>query len=146
MNENPNMPEETSGYHESFWTDSAPARTDFPSLDRELKAEVVIVGAGIAGLSVAYNLTKAGTKVIVLEDGLIGSGETGRTTAHLVNALDDRYFDLERMYGKEQTKLIASSHTQAINFIGDTIAIENIDCDFKRVDGYLFLHPSDEPA
>jgi glycine/D-amino acid oxidase-like deaminating enzyme/nitrite reductase/ring-hydroxylating ferredoxin subunit len=144
MNENRNIPEETSGYHESYWTDSAPARIDFPSLDQELKAEVVIVGAGIAGLSVAYNLTKAGIKVIVLEDGLIGSGETGRTTAHLVNAVDDRYFEIEKTFGEDMSRLTASSHTAAINFIETVTKSEGIDCDFVRVDGFLFLDPSDK--
>jgi len=133
----------TSGNNSTYWLEStAPLSTH--QLNKELKTEVVIVGGGIAGLSVAYNLVKAGKKVVVVEDGNIGSGETGRTTAHLVNALDDRYYDLERMYGKEKTKLIASSHTRAINFIENVIESENIDCDFKRLPGYLFLHPSDK--
>jgi glycine/D-amino acid oxidase-like deaminating enzyme/nitrite reductase/ring-hydroxylating ferredoxin subunit len=135
--------EMTSGAHQTYWLESVqPLATQ--KLNKGIKTEVVIIGGGISGLSVAYNLVKAGKKVVVVEDGNIGSGETGRTTAHLVNALDDRYYELERMYGKDQTALIASSHTQAIEFIEDVIASENIDCDFKRVDGYLFLHPSDQ--
>jgi glycine/D-amino acid oxidase-like deaminating enzyme/nitrite reductase/ring-hydroxylating ferredoxin subunit len=144
MNETGNMPEETSGHNESYWLDSSPSRSGFPSLDRDLNTEVVIVGAGIAGLSVAYNLAKAGTKVTVLEDGLIGSGETGRTTAHVVNALDDRYFEIERTFGEDMSRLAASSHTAAINFIENTIKTEGIDCEFSRLDGFLFLHPSDK--
>jgi glycine/D-amino acid oxidase-like deaminating enzyme/nitrite reductase/ring-hydroxylating ferredoxin subunit len=88
---------------------------------------------------------QSGKKVAVVEDGNIGSGETGRTTAHLVNALDDRYYELERIFGKENSRLIAESHTAAIDFIERTIKYENIDCDFERVDGYLFLHPTDKP-
>ncbi len=70
----------------------------------------VIVGGGLAGLSIAYCLSQSGKKVVVVEDGLIGSGETGRTTAHLVTALDDHYYDLERIFGEEKIKLIAESH------------------------------------
>ncbi|MDF2455029.1 MAG: Gamma-glutamylputrescine oxidoreductase [Cytophagaceae bacterium] len=135
----------TSGSNATYWLESTQPLSS-QILNKGLKTDVVIVGGGIAGLSVAYNLVKAGKKVVVVEDGNIGSGETGRTTAHLVNALDDRYYDLERMFGKDKTKLVASSHTEAINFIENIIAIENIECEFKRVDGYLFLHPSDEPS
>lgn len=143
MSNIPQMPNETSGFHESYWTDSAP-RPEFPTLNEDINTDVVIVGAGIAGLSVAYNLVKAGRKVVVLEDGLIGSGETGRTTAHLSNALDDRYAEIEKTFGKEVSALAGASHTAAITFIENTIKAENIDCDFMRLDGYLFLHPSDK--
>lgn len=137
------MPEESSGSNESFWLDSA-ARPDFPSLKEDINTEVVIVGAGISGLSVAYTLSKAGRKVVVIDDGLIASGETGRTTAHVVNALDDRYAEIAKTFGDDMAILSAESHTAAIDFIETTSAEENIDCDFKRVDGYLFLHPSDK--
>jgi glycine/D-amino acid oxidase-like deaminating enzyme/nitrite reductase/ring-hydroxylating ferredoxin subunit len=143
MNSISNMPNESSGSNISFWADSV-GRPQFRALDKDLNTEIVIVGAGIAGLSVAYNLVKAGKKVVVLEDGLIGSGETGRTTAHLVNALDDRYFEIEKTFGEDTSRLAASSHTAAINFIENAIKAENIECDFLRVDGYLFLDPSDK--
>jgi glycine/D-amino acid oxidase-like deaminating enzyme/nitrite reductase/ring-hydroxylating ferredoxin subunit len=139
----PNMPNETSGFHDSYWTDSV-SRPDYPRLQADMNAEIVIVGAGIAGLSVAYNLAKSGLKVVVIEDGLVGSGETGRTTAHLVNALDDRYFEIEKTFGEDTARLAAASHTAAINFIENTIKAENIECDFIRVDGYLFLHSTDK--
>lgn len=132
----------TSGFHDSYWTDSA-AGIDAGSLNSDQQADVVIVGAGIAGISTAYTLAKAGLKVIVLEDGKIGSGETGRTTAHLVNAIDDRYSEIEKTWGAEVSRLVAESHTSAINFIEEAIRTEGIACDFQRVDGYLFLHPSD---
>lgn len=135
----------TSGTNISFWLDSvAPIR--FTPLSSNLKTEVVVVGGGIAGLSVAYCLVKAGKKVVVLEDGFIGSGETGRTTAHLVNALDDRYSEIERILGEENCRMAAESHTEAINFIERVAREDNIDCEFKRLDGFLFLHPTDEKA
>ena len=59
----------------------------FPSLITDERADVCIVGAGIAGLTTAYLLRRAGKSVVVLDDGPIVSGETERTTAHLVTAL-----------------------------------------------------------
>ena len=92
----------------------------------------------------AYLLSKSGRKVTVIEDGFLGSGETGRTTAHLTCALDDRYYYLENTFGSRAAKLAAESHKAAIRQIGEIIAAENIDCDFKVVNGYLFLDPSDQ--
>ena len=67
------------------------------------------------GLSVAYELSHAGQKVIVLDDGAIGRGMTARTTAHLVNALDDRYYDLEKYHGEDGARMAAQSHSAAID-------------------------------
>ncbi|MBL0048848.1 MAG: FAD-dependent oxidoreductase [Bacteroidetes bacterium] len=142
-NDNPQDPELTSGKNISFWTDSVPNPALNP-LKENLETDVVIVGAGLAGMSVAYCLMQSGKKVIVVEDGAIGSGETGRTTAHLVTALDDRYYHLEKVFGADKTKLIASSHQTAIDFVEATVKAENIDCEFERVSGYLFKHPSDK--
>ncbi|GAB3327676.1 FAD-dependent oxidoreductase [Larkinella ripae] len=114
-------------------------------MQQALKTDVVVIGAGISGLSVAYNLIRSGKKVVVLEDGNVGSGETGRTTAHLSNALDDRYTEIERYHGAEGARMAAESHTEAIRFIEQTAQREQIDCDFQRLDGYLFLHPTDTP-
>ncbi|MBA3705588.1 MAG: FAD-binding oxidoreductase, partial [Bacteroidetes bacterium] len=136
-----NLPEDeklTSGKHISYWTDSIAPPTYSP-LKENLETDVVIVGGGLGGLSVAYCLLKAGKKIILVEDGFIGSGETGRTTAHLVTALDDRYYDLEENFGEEDVKLIADSHRTAIEFVEQTVKRENIDCEFERLSGYLFL-------
>jgi glycine/D-amino acid oxidase-like deaminating enzyme/nitrite reductase/ring-hydroxylating ferredoxin subunit len=133
----------TSGSHSSYWIESVEPLA-FRKLEENIEVDVVIVGGGIAGISTAYCLTRSGKKVAVIEDGFIGSGETGRTTAHLVSALDDRFYELERMYGEEKTKLIAQSHKEAVDFVEDTVEREKIDCDFERIDGFLFLHPSDD--
>ena len=117
-----------------------------PQLASDARADVVIVGAGIAGLTTAYLLTKEGKRVIVLDDGPVAGGETCRTTAHLSNALDDRYHELERLHGERSARLAAESHTAAIDKIESIVAAEKIDCDFARLDGYLFVPPGDDPA
>ena len=107
-------------------------------LTEDVSCDVCVVGAGIAGLTVAYTLTRQGHKVVVVDDGPVGGGETGRTTAHLSNALDDRYYELERLFGEAGAKLAAESHTAAINYIEHIVSSEGIDCDFTYLDGYLF--------
>lgn len=125
---------------QSLWTETAPV-TDPPGLDQNVTCDVCVVGAGIAGLSVAYLLAKAGKKVMVLDDGPVASGQTHLTTAHLASAIDDRYFELERIHGEEGARLAAQSHSAAIDLIEAICRDEQIDCDFHRVDGYLFNPP-----
>ena len=124
----------------SVWMDTGPLLEQSP-LTREARADVCIIGAGIAGMTTAYLLSKEGKSVIVLDDGPIGGGMTGRTTAHLVNALDDRYFKLERLHGERGARLAAESHTAAIDRVEAIAKDERIDCEFERLDGYLFVPP-----
>ena len=107
------------------------------ALDNSIETDVCVIGGGISGLTTAYLLTKAGRRVIVIDDGAIGGGETCRTTAHLSNAIDDRIYRIEKWHGEEKAKLAVDAHTQAINEIERIVAAENIDCDFLRVDGFL---------
>src|SRR4051812_44885563 len=78
----------------SVWMDTA-EMPQFSPIAGGATCDVVIVGAGISGLTSAYLLAKAGQKVIVVDDGPVGMGETSRTTAHITAALDDRYFEIE---------------------------------------------------
>lgn len=132
----------TSGAHTSFWKASAKLPT-FEKLESNVDAEVAIVGGGIAGLTTAYLLLKSGRQVILFEDGELASGETGRTTAHLTYSLDDRYYFLEETFGKEKTRLAAKSHAKAIDTIEAIVREEQIECDFRRLPGYLFCHSTD---
>src|SRR5438046_191392 len=109
----------------------------YPKLERSGSTDVCIVGAGIAGLSAAYHLARDGRKGIGPDDGPIARGETGRTTAHLTDAIDDRIYWLEHVHGAEGARLAVESHGAAINRIQQIIQLEGIGCDFKRLDGYL---------
>ena len=125
----------------SIWkTVEIPSR---PALAKNATADVCVVGAGIAGLTTAYLLANEGRSVVVLDDGPTAGGETSRTTAHLVSALDDRYFELEKLHGLKGAKLAAESHTTGIDRIEEIVARENIACEFERLDGYLFVPPGE---
>src|SRR5436190_10026840 len=99
----------TSGTTLSIWVDTAEIQPR-PKLEQNISTDVCIVGAGIAGMTTAYLLARAGKSVVVLDDGPIGGGMTGRTTAHLVIALDDRYFELEHLHGEKGARLAAESY------------------------------------
>jgi glycine/D-amino acid oxidase-like deaminating enzyme/nitrite reductase/ring-hydroxylating ferredoxin subunit len=135
----------TSGKHSSLWA----ATADVPkgaALTEDVRADVCIVGAGISGLTTAYLLLKVGKSVVVLEDGAIGGGASSVTTAHLSTAVDDRYFEIERLHGADGARLVAESHTAAIQQIANIIEGECITCDFAWLDGYLLLSPETPEA
>lgn len=134
---------DTSGIKSSLWFADCNL-PKFSSLKENLDAQICIIGGGITGLTTAYKLCHEGKDVILLDDGNIVSGETGRTTGHLCNAVDDHYFELERVYGEQGAKYVAESHSAAIDAIEEIIKVESIVCDFKRVNGYLFLDPNDK--
>ncbi len=138
------MQQDTSGQSISLWMATA-AVPNQGTLMEDTHADVGIVGAGIAGITTAYLLAKQGRSVVVLDDGPIGGGQTQRTTAHLSNAIDDRYFEIERLHGSKGAKLAASSHTAAIDRIESIVGEEQIACGFVRLDGYLFLPPAGSP-
>lgn len=130
------MTKSDEGKTVSYW-EASENLLETDSLNQSIETEVCIIGAGISGLTAAYFLTKAGRQVIVIDDGLIGGGETSRTTAHLSNALDDRIYRVEEWHGEEKAKLAVEAHTRAIDEIERIATEENIDCDFLRVNGFL---------
>lgn len=130
-----------SGQSVSIWMQTAVQ--SYSKLSTDAECDVCVIGAGIAGITTAYLLATERKSVIVLDDKPIGGGQTERTTAHLTNAIDDTYFEIERLHGESGARLAAESHTAAIDRIEQIIAQEGIDCDFERVDGYLFLSPGE---
>lgn len=127
------------------WTVSA-SLPDLAPIEADCTADACIVGAGIAGLTTAYLLAARGRSVVVLDDGPIACGMTAMTTAHLVSAIDDRYYHLERLHGEKGAALARESHCAAIDRIGRIVEDERIDCGYARVPGHLFLRPEDDES
>lgn len=133
--------ETDSGRSQSIWMG-----TRMPSqqpLQADTDADVCIVGAGITGLTCAYLLARGGRSVVVVDDGTVGGGETCHTTAHLTNVIDDRYYEIERLHGEEDARLAGESQTAAIDKIEEIVGEEKINCEFERLDGYLFAPPEE---
>src|SRR3989338_3070302 len=105
----------------SFWFDQAPDQLRFPKLEKAAAADVVVVGAGLAGVLTAYHLHKAGKKVILLEQNHVATGDTGFTTAFITRALDADIPKLVQWYGVTKVKAIyqayAAAQQQLINII-----------------------------
>lgn len=108
----------------------------FARLDTDLHTEVAVIGGGITGLTTALLLAEAGKSVTLLEGRELCSGVSRATTAHLTEAVDERYHRLESSFGREGAKLVRQSSRFAIEMIAELST--NSDCGFERVDGYLF--------
>src|SRR5690349_3493993 len=129
-----------SGKTVSTWMNVSPAAPrDLSALESTL--DICVIGAGISGMSVAYQLAREGRSVVVLDDGPIGGGETCRTSAHLSSAIDDGFVRIEKLHGPEGARLAHASHAAAIDRIEAIVDVERIQCDFRRVDGFLFQSP-----
>ncbi len=122
----------------SLWRETVTVPEN-PPLQADTTADVCIVGAGIAGLTTAYLLAHEGRDVLVIDSQNIGGGQTGVTTAHLSNEIDDTYVEILRLHGADGARLACDSHRAAIDRIEAICLEESIDCAFERVDGYLFL-------
>ena len=129
--------------HAPLWTsgENLPTTT---RLSANVITEVCVIGAGIAGLSIARELLRDGLRVVVLEANAIGAGMTQHTTAHLASAVDDRLFEIERLHGEDGARVAAASNAAAIDRIEHHVRCDGIDCSFERLDGYLFLRPGDD--
>lgn len=112
-----------------------------PKLNKNLTCDTVVVGSGIAGMSCAYELAAQGQKVIVVDRGRIGGGMTARTTAHLAPICDDGIAELSKMRGAEMSRLFHQSQQAAVARIEKIVGEHRINCNFRRLDGFLFPAP-----
>lgn len=123
----------------SYWQEIEPPIT--VPLSRDLHTDVCVVGGGIVGSLCAYILLKHGHQVVMIDKELFGENETAHTSAHLSNVLDEGFDYLIKAFGTEGAKKAMQSHADGISLIEKIIEEENIDCDFRRVKGYLFEGP-----
>ena len=127
---------------ESLWkaTSSIPSAE---SLSHDIKVDVCVVGAGMAGITTGWLLSREGRRVAVLDSRDLAAGQTHRTSAHLSNAHDNFYSEVEKVHGLDGIRIAAESHTAAIDTIESAVHVLKIDCDFERLPGYLFCAPGD---
>jgi glycine/D-amino acid oxidase-like deaminating enzyme/nitrite reductase/ring-hydroxylating ferredoxin subunit len=129
----------------SIWMDTQ-VRPQASHLSRDIIADTVVVGSGIAGLSTAYELAAQGQKVVVIDRGSIGGGMTARTTAHLTSLCDESFKALIDRQGLDVAKQFHASQAASIDRIEQIQRSESIDCSFRRLDGFLFPALGSDPS
>src|SRR5712672_219196 len=111
---------------------------DAGELEENRSCDTIVIGSGIAGMSTAYELAMEGQKVIVVDRGAIAGGITARTSAHLAPLCDDLTSEMTKLRGEDISRAFYESQAAAVDRIEEIQRDENIACDFRRLDGYLF--------
>lgn len=119
----------------SLWSDTAELPS-YPSLNGDIKTDVLIIGGGMAGILTAYFLHRQGVKYILVEKDRICSGTTGSTTAKITFQHGLIYDKIIKSCGEERGRLYLEANKAAFEaFAG---LCKNIDCDYEIRDNYVY--------
>ncbi len=121
----------------TLWVTTAQLPT-YPTLTKDIQADVAIIGAGMTGILSAYLLAKEGRKVVILEKETVAEGATHLTTAFLTQIIDTDMSDLIKAFGLEKAQGIVRSHMTGLTLIETIAREEDIECDFKRCSNYIY--------
>jgi len=121
----------------SYWTDNTPAPR-FSALKEDIAVDVLIVGAGMTGVTAAYLLKRAGCNVALVDRDRCLSGDTSYTTAHLTCVTDTPLSELVKNFGKDHAQAVWDAQLAAIDTIDRNVWREQIKCQFEWVPAYLF--------
>lgn len=121
----------------SYWMVSAET-PDHPPLMDDISVDVAVVGAGIAGVSVASEIARTGRSVALLEAGSLAAGVTGGTTAKVSVLHGALYHHLADKLGEDTAEAYATSQTMAMEHVAETVERLGIACDLERQPAYVY--------
>ena len=127
----------------SYWIDSTPT-TDYPPLTPSVTVDVAVLGGGIAGLTTAVLLKRAGKTVAVVEADRIVQGVTGHTTAKVTVSHNLIYDELTSKFGRDGALLYADSQQAAMAQVAAFVDERGIDCQLEMRSNYVYTELADE--
>lgn len=110
----------------------------FPKLEQDIDVDVVIVGAGITGITSAYLLVEEGLKVAVIDSDEVLNGTTGHTTAKITAQHDLIYAEFMHSLGREKAGFYYQANSEALKFMKETVDKHSIECEFSSQDAYIY--------
>lgn len=122
---------------ESYWLASTPP-TNYPRLNGDITVDVAVLGAGLAGLSVAWFLKQQGLKVALIEANKICQGVSGHTTAKITSQHGLTYAYLDKEFGRERAQQYADANETALQAMAEIIRSQQIDCDYQPKPAFIY--------
>lgn len=119
-----------------YWQAAGPW-PEYPSLDRDLSVDAVVIGGGTTGATAAYLLKEAGLTVALVERDRCGLGDTSHTSAHLTAVADGHFRTLIQSLGRDHAEAVWDAGLASMDEISRITHQESIDCDLNWVPGYL---------
>jgi glycine/D-amino acid oxidase-like deaminating enzyme/nitrite reductase/ring-hydroxylating ferredoxin subunit len=107
---------------------------------------VVIVGAGITGLTLARMLVEAGATVVVLDSGPVCAGATGYTTAKVTALHRLVYRELIDRHGVERARAYADANQNAVRTVAELAKADNIECDLSAAAAVTYTERDERVA
>lgn len=123
---------------ESIWYDYKNYNASYTKLNRNITTEVCIVGGGITGISIAYELMKKNIPFILLEKDTIADKVTSKSSAKVTSQHGLIYHEIAKKYGLHHAKLYLEANEKAIKNIEKIVEEENINCDFREEAHYIY--------
>ncbi len=122
---------ETSEHTDSYYAATANWRTDYPRLESDITAEVVVVGGGFSGVNTALELAERGVDVVLLEANRISWGASGRNGGQIIGGIGHDPERFEKHIGEAGVRAIYAMGLEAANIIRERVAKYRVDCDLK---------------
>ena len=137
MEEAPERDESLPGKAESYWMATSP-ETGFPPLDGDGRVDVTVIGGGIAGITTAFLLKKAGLTVALIDAYRIVTGATGHTTAKVTVLHRLIYADLIDRLGSVKARQYAAANRAGVETVASLVLEYDIPCSFERKPAYTY--------
>lgn len=128
----------------SPWIEHVPDEWRYDALNEDTEADVVVVGAGIVGITTAYLLAKAGKRVVLVDRNHVAMGDSGYTTAFLTRDPDTLMSDVAERYGRAFAIDVMHAAESAQQLLYRIIREEKIDCDFQECASFYGSEQKDD--
>ncbi len=119
-------------------------KSNFEKIEENLETDILIIGAGITGITTAYNLVNSKHKVLLIDGNSLFNNTTAKTTGKITYLQELNYQRIINIYDFQTAKLYYESQKEAIKIIKKNIKENNISCDFEKSTSITFTNDPKE--